>query len=130
MMQSYSFWTYHWKHFEDIVFDFSSAFNTMQPTLLGEKLEYVGVDHNLTSRILNYLTNCPQYVRIWDSVSDTVICPKGGPQGTVLTLFPFTVYILRLRHLQKFCYIIFIVYTVSLFCTYYVFRILDYLTTK
>ncbi|KAI3355629.1 hypothetical protein L3Q82_004178 [Scortum barcoo] len=37
-------------------FDFSSAFNTIQPRLLGDKLQLAGVDHHLTSWILDYLT--------------------------------------------------------------------------
>ncbi|KAI3369257.1 hypothetical protein L3Q82_007511 [Scortum barcoo] len=37
-------------------FDFSSAFNTIQPRLLGDKLLLAGVDHHLTTWILDYLT--------------------------------------------------------------------------
>ncbi|KAI3351326.1 hypothetical protein L3Q82_005871 [Scortum barcoo] len=33
-------------------FDFSSAFNTIQPRLLGDKLQLAGVDHHLTTWIL------------------------------------------------------------------------------
>ena len=40
-------------------FDFSSAFNTIQPALLGDKLELAGVNQHLTSCILDYLTNRP-----------------------------------------------------------------------
>ncbi|KAI3353947.1 hypothetical protein L3Q82_005146 [Scortum barcoo] len=40
-------------------FDFSSAFNTIQPRLLGDKLQLAGVDHHLTSWILDYLTHRP-----------------------------------------------------------------------
>ncbi|KAI3352203.1 hypothetical protein L3Q82_005166 [Scortum barcoo] len=43
-------------------FDFSSAFNTIQPRLLGDKLQLAGVDHHLTSWILDYyLTHRPQF---------------------------------------------------------------------
>ncbi|KAI3372979.1 hypothetical protein L3Q82_023423, partial [Scortum barcoo] len=38
-------------------FDFSSAFNTIQPRLLGDKLQLAGVDHHLTTWILDYLTH-------------------------------------------------------------------------
>lgn len=34
-----------------IYFDFSSAINTIQPTLLNDKLECTGVDHHLTTWI-------------------------------------------------------------------------------
>ncbi|KAI4887201.1 hypothetical protein NFI96_031265, partial [Prochilodus magdalenae] len=51
-------------------FDFSSAFNTIQPGLLKDKLEHVGVESHLSNWILDYLTNQPQYVRARDCVSD------------------------------------------------------------
>ncbi|KAI3354750.1 hypothetical protein L3Q82_004523 [Scortum barcoo] len=42
-------------------FDFSSSFNTIQPRLLGDKLQLAGVDitshHHLTTWILDYLTH-------------------------------------------------------------------------
>ncbi|TWW53320.1 hypothetical protein D4764_0013870 [Takifugu flavidus] len=50
-------------------FDFSSAFNTIQPRLLGDKLEVAGVDHHLTTWILDYLTQRPQFVRVKGSES-------------------------------------------------------------
>ncbi|KAI4895189.1 hypothetical protein NFI96_023720 [Prochilodus magdalenae] len=42
-------------------FDFSSAFSNIQPILLKDKLDCTGLDHHLTTWILNYLTNRPQY---------------------------------------------------------------------
>ncbi|XP_040907892.1 uncharacterized protein LOC121190938 [Toxotes jaculatrix] len=45
-------------------FDFSSAFDTIRPTLLGEKLTVMQVDAPLVSWIVNYLTGRPQYVRL------------------------------------------------------------------
>lgn len=89
-------------------FDFSSAFNTIQPKLLRDKLELTGVNHHLTHWILDYLTNRPQYVRTRDCVSDTVVCSTGAPQGTVLAPFLFTLYAADFSyntatcHLQKF----------------------------
>ncbi|KAI4881116.1 hypothetical protein NFI96_026359, partial [Prochilodus magdalenae] len=40
-------------------FDFSSAFNTIQPRLLKDKLEHVGLESHLSNWILDYLTNRP-----------------------------------------------------------------------
>jgi len=45
-------------------FDFSSAFNTIQPVLLGSKLTAMQVDPTLVSWITDYLTGRPQYVRL------------------------------------------------------------------
>ncbi|KAI3370771.1 hypothetical protein L3Q82_007307 [Scortum barcoo] len=42
--------------------DFSSAFNTIQPTLLRDKLSRMGVDPQLMDWISDYLTGRPQYV--------------------------------------------------------------------
>ena len=89
-------------------FDFSSAFNTIKPTLLKDKLECTGLDHHLTTWILDYLTNRPQYVRTQGCQSDTVVCSTGAPQGTVLAPFLFTLYTADFKyssascHLQKF----------------------------
>ncbi|CAL9684750.1 unnamed protein product [Knipowitschia caucasica] len=89
-------------------FDFSSAFNTIQPRLLRDKLETAGVDHDLSEWILDYLTDRPQFVRTRDYVSEVLTCSVGAPQGTVLAPFLFTLYTADFRHntdgcvLQKF----------------------------
>lgn len=36
---------------------FSSTFNSIQPTLLSDKMEQVGIDHQLTSSVVYYLSN-------------------------------------------------------------------------
>ncbi|KAK3568773.1 hypothetical protein QTP86_017433, partial [Hemibagrus guttatus] len=107
----------HWKltHLESTgstvrvaFFDFSSAFNTIQPTLLHRKLERSGMEDHLAAWIIDYLTNRPQYVRLRDCVSEVVVCNTGAPQGTVLSPFLFTLYTSDFRyntnacHLQKF----------------------------
>ncbi|KAF7710483.1 hypothetical protein HF521_009355, partial [Silurus meridionalis] len=63
-------------------FDFSSAFNTIQPALLRDKMVYMGVDHHLSAWTLDYLTDRPQYVRTRDCESDMIVCNTGAPQGT------------------------------------------------
>ncbi|KAI4885338.1 hypothetical protein NFI96_001847 [Prochilodus magdalenae] len=89
-------------------FDFSSAFNTIQPALLGDKLNVMQVDATLVSRIVDYLTGRPQYVRLHHCVSDRVVSNTGAPQGIVLSPFLFTLYTTDFNyctetcHLQKF----------------------------
>ena len=73
-------------------FNFSSAFNTIQPLLLREKLERMGVDPYFTSWITDYLTGRPQFVRLESCASDIVVSSTGAPQGTVLAPFLFTLY--------------------------------------
>lgn len=43
-------------------FDFSSAFNTVQLPLLGEKLRETGADTSTIFWITDYLTDRPQFV--------------------------------------------------------------------
>ncbi|CAI5692216.1 unnamed protein product [Oreochromis niloticus] len=67
-------------------FDFSSAFNTILPSVLKDKLENSGVDHHLTTWILDYLTDRPQYdtvVALQALCSTLVFSPEGWSTGTV-----------------------------------------------
>ncbi|XP_051910268.1 uncharacterized protein LOC127593083 [Hippocampus zosterae] len=86
-------------------FDFSSAFNTIQPNLLGDKLQNAGVDHHLTAWIIDYLTNRPLYVRLQSCESDRLLCSTGAPQGTVLAPFLFILYTLDFRHATPNCHL-------------------------
>lgn len=89
-------------------FDFSSAFNTIQPARLGSKLSAMQVHAPLVAWIMDYLTDRPQYVRLQGCKSDTVLCSTGAPQGTVLSPLLFTLYTSDFQyntegcHLQKF----------------------------
>lgn len=86
-------------------FDFSSAFNTIQPALLRGKLEAAGVDKQLTAWTIDYLTNRPQYVRLHDCVSDVVVCSTGAPQGTVLSPFLFSLYTSDFTYNTDYCHL-------------------------
>uniref|UniRef100_A0A669BD36 Reverse transcriptase domain-containing protein n=1 Tax=Oreochromis niloticus TaxID=8128 RepID=A0A669BD36_ORENI len=86
-------------------FDFSSAFNTILPLVLKDKLENSGVDHLLTTWILDYLTDRPQCVRTQGCVSDRVVCSTGAPQGTVLAPFLFTIYTADFSHNSTQCFL-------------------------
>lgn len=70
-----------------ILLDILSAFNTIQPLLLHDKLVRMQVDPRLVSWITCYLTN-----RLKDIISDTMRSSKGAPQGTVLAPLLFTLY--------------------------------------
>ncbi len=86
-------------------FDFSSAFNTIQPHILRGKLEKMGVDNYLTTWVSDYLTGRPQYVRLENCVSETVLSSTGAPQGTVLAPFLFTLYTLDFQCHSKSCHV-------------------------
>ncbi|CAI5660128.1 unnamed protein product [Oreochromis niloticus] len=73
--------------------------------VLLDKLENSGVDHHLTTWILDYLTDRPQYVRTQGCVSDRVVCSTGAPQGTVLAPFLFTIYTADFSHNSTQCFL-------------------------
>ena len=63
-------------------FDFSSAFNTIQPRLLVKKLLDINLPCGLIQWTLDYLTNHSQYVKIGQSSTSNVISSStGAPQG-------------------------------------------------
>src|SRR4029434_10042606 len=86
-------------------FDFSGAFNTIQPLLLREKLERMGVDPFFTSWIIDYLMERPQFVRLGSCASDIVVSSTGAPQGTVLAPFLFTFYTSDFTYNTESCHV-------------------------
>ena len=72
--------------------DYSSAFNTMQPHLLINKLNRYDVHPSLQLWILNFLTNRTQHVETSKGHSDKISINTAGPQGCVLSTFLFIVY--------------------------------------
>jgi hypothetical protein len=85
-------------------FDFSSAFNTIQPHLMADKLFKMNVPASTILWVMDYLTSRPQYVRMGDNlVSDTVCTNTGAPQGTVLSPFLFSLYTADFRISSDSC---------------------------
>ena len=72
--------------------DFSSAFNTMQPHLLCQKLLNTNVHPDLIRWVLNFLVNRGQCVRVGEATSTTRHTSTGAPQGTVTAPILFTTY--------------------------------------
>ena len=88
-------------------YDFSSAFNTMQPHILTRKLLNMGVTHQLVGVILDFLTNRRQFVKLNDEVkSNCIVSNTGAPQGTVLAPFLFTLYTSDFRSSHADCPVI------------------------
>ncbi|KAK1793032.1 hypothetical protein P4O66_001740 [Electrophorus voltai] len=65
--------------------DYSSAFNTIMPSLLTTKLEDLGLHTSLCDWITNFLTDRPQSVRVGNCASSTLTLSTGAPQGCVLS---------------------------------------------
>ena len=115
-------------------YDFSSAFNTIQPHLLADKLLKMNVSPSTVLWVLDYLTNRPQFVRLQsgcnsslsqntasscvsstnpstkmkkqsDLMSDVIFTNTGAPQGTVLSPFLFSLYTADCRASHDNCLI-------------------------
>lgn len=73
-------------------FDFSSAFNTIQPYRLAEKLSNLDrIPKSCEGWVLDYLCNRSRYIRLGGSIySDIIHCST----GTVFAPFLFTVTLL------------------------------------
>ena len=65
--------------------DYSSAFNTIVPSKLINKLRALGLNTSLCNWILDSLMGCPQVVRVGNNTSATLILNTGAPQGCVLS---------------------------------------------
>ena len=72
--------------------DFSSAFNTIQPSILLEKLIDLNVNSYLSLWINSFLTKRSQYVRYGNVQSNSIVTNTGAPQGCVLSPVLFTLY--------------------------------------
>ena len=80
-------------HARLLFIDFSSAFNTIQPHVLVEKLtNSFDLDPGLVGWILDFLTNRSQCVRVNESMSSFLSTSTGSPQGCVLSAFLFILY--------------------------------------
>ena len=64
--------------------DFRSAFNTKVPSKLIIKLEALGLNLTLCHWVLDFLTGCPQVVKVGNNTSTSLILNTGFPQGCVL----------------------------------------------
>ncbi|TWW71548.1 putative RNA-directed DNA polymerase from transposon BS [Takifugu flavidus] len=72
--------------------DFSSAFNTICPALLQDKLSQLSVPDSLCRWSTHFLTDRRKYVRLGKTVSDSITISTGSPQGCVLSPLLFSLY--------------------------------------
>ncbi len=72
--------------------DYSSAFNTIVPATLVEKLQTLGLNRSLCSWILEFLTGRSQVVRMGNNTSSPLILNTGAPQGCVLSPLLYSLY--------------------------------------
>ncbi|KAK1802684.1 hypothetical protein P4O66_004184 [Electrophorus voltai] len=72
--------------------DYSSAFNTIIPSLLTTKLEDLGLHTSLCDWISNFLTDRPQSVWVGNCASSILTLSTGAPQGCVLSPLLYSLY--------------------------------------
>ena len=89
-----------------LMVDFSSAFNTIQPHLMIDKLLSLGVNNHIVLWVHQFLTRRPQRVCLGEVLSDTVLTNTGHPQGCVLSPVLFTIYTNDCRSMFNNCDII------------------------
>ena len=74
----------------NIFLDLSKAFDTLDHTILSDKLLYYGRAYNL---LRSYLANREQFVELNDTASKTLHIVTGVPQGSILGPLLFLIYI-------------------------------------
>ncbi|KAK3527130.1 hypothetical protein QTP86_012743 [Hemibagrus guttatus] len=72
--------------------DFSSAFNTIIPTLLQTKLTQLSVPSSICQWITSFLTDRHQLVKLGKFMSNSRTTSTGAPQGFVLSPLLFSLY--------------------------------------
>lgn len=72
--------------------DFSSAFNTIQPHILVDKLLTFGLDVNRVGWILDFLIDRTPRVRVNGHLSEKMSSSLGSPQGCVLSPLLYILY--------------------------------------
>ena len=77
----------------NIFLDLSKAFDTLNHTILLNKLHHYGIRDGSFNIFKSYLQNRKQYVVINNAKSDTLYITTGVPQGYILGHLPFIIYI-------------------------------------
>ncbi len=72
--------------------DFSSAFNTILPDRLVNKLLDLGISHSICLWIKDFLSDRPQKVKVGRHYSSCLSLSTGSPQGCVLSPLLYTLY--------------------------------------
>ena len=86
--------------------DFSSAFNTIKPHLLIQKLLDIGITPVLCKFVLDFITERRQTVRIGSKTSSVITINTGSPQGCVLSALLFILYTNGMVSYSNNCYVL------------------------
>lgn len=86
--------------------DFSSAFNTMQPHILLNKLIAMNVNSYVLRWIFSFLSERPQYTTLYNVKSNILTTNTGAPQGCVMSPVLFSLYTDDCRSVCSNCTIV------------------------
>nr|XP_019960878.1 PREDICTED: uncharacterized protein LOC109641015 [Paralichthys olivaceus]XP_019960879.1 PREDICTED: uncharacterized protein LOC109641015 [Paralichthys olivaceus] len=79
--------------------DFSSAFNTIIPQQLIQKLDCLGLNTSLCNWLLDFLTGRPQAVRVGSNASSTITMNTGAPHGCMHSPFSLSLYVEKTKEI-------------------------------
>ena len=84
----------HAKNFARCLFiDFTSALNTVSPTILTHQIVDIELHSNMINLVYSFMTDRSQHVITEAGVSDSLTTNIGSPQGCVLSIVLFSLYI-------------------------------------
>ena len=84
-----------------VFLDLSKAFDTLNHSILLDKLKYYGFFNTPLNWFASYLQNRMQFVDFDGTLSNTVLMTTGVPQGSILGPLPFIIYMNDIREASE-----------------------------
>jgi hypothetical protein len=85
----------------NIYMDLSKAFDTLNHDILLEKLSFYGIQDKAKALLSSYISNRKQYVEFNNTTSNLMIIKTGVPQGSILGLLLFIIYLNDIKNVTK-----------------------------